>query len=403
MSFPLPLKSGGRIRVFHLIKRLAARHRITLLCLVDSEEDFAAHRAELAALCERVIGVRWRPGVMGLLGRVVRSGAWGVRLPVVVLNKRSAELAAALRELLRRDSFDVVQIEWIQMAQHVAESDLPLLARRGILVEHDVAWIPLERRAAVAAGVARWFWRREARLMQSFETAAAARCAAVVAMSSEDAARLAAQGLRNVTVVPNGVDVGYYREGVAPTKDPRTVIFIGWWRHDPNVDGLLFFLRDIWPLIIRDAPDARLVVVGAPVPAVRRAAARAPRVELAGYVPDVRPHLRAAAVSVVPLRVGGGTRLKILESMAAGTAVVSTSVGCEGLGLTPDQHLVVADAPDAFAAGVVRMLRDPALRQRIEREAFAAGAGFDWSRMADQMDDLYRRVSSGATRPPVTP
>ncbi|MFZ5876643.1 MAG: glycosyltransferase family 4 protein [Nitrospirota bacterium] len=398
MVTPLPLKAGGRVRVFNLLKRLAPRHRVTLLCLVDSDEEFAAHRAELEILCERVIGVRWRPGLQGLIGRVMRAGALGLRLPVVTLNKRSPKLAAVLRGLLRDERFDVVQIEWIQMAQHVAAEDFPLLARHGVLVEHDVAWIPLDRRAALASGAARWFWRREARLMRSFETGMAARCAHVVAVSPDDAARLQDQGLRNVSVVPNGVDVAYYRGDRAPAKDSRTLIFIGWLRHDPNVDGLLFFLNEIWPLVLRDEPDARLVVVGAPVPAVERAAARASRVELAGYVPDVRPRLRAAAASVVPLRVGGGTRLKILESMAAGTAVVSTSVGCEGLGLEPDRHLIVADEPGAFAAGVVRLLRDPALRQRLERDAFAVvTARYDWSNMADRMDEVYRRVAAGAS------
>jgi glycosyltransferase involved in cell wall biosynthesis len=401
---PLPLKAGGRIRVFNLLKRLAARHRITLLCLVDSDDEFSAHRAELDALCERVIGVRWRPGVLGLTWRVTRAGTLGLRLPVVALNKRSPELAARLRDMLRDERFDVVQVEWIQMAQHVAAGDLPVFSRRGVLVEHDVAWIPLERRAALASGVARWFWRREARLMRSFETGIAERCAQVVAMSPDDAAHLEAEGLRNVAVVPNGVDVAYYTEDPAPAKEPLTLIFIGWLRHDPNVDGLLYFLGEIWPLVLRDAPEARLVVVGAPVAAVSRAVARATRVELAGYVPDVRPRLRAATASVVPLRVGGGTRLKILESMAAGTAVVSTSVGCEGLGLEPDRHLVVADEPAAFAAGVIRVLRDPALRRRMEQDAFdAVRARYDWSIMADRMDEVYRRVAELASIAGATP
>jgi glycosyltransferase involved in cell wall biosynthesis len=404
MVSPLPLKAGGRIRVFNLLKRLAARHRITLLCLVDSDEEFSAHRAELEALCERVIGVRWRPGVFGLTGRVIRAGRLGFGLPVVALNKRSPELAATLRGLVRDGQFDVVQIDWIQMAQHVDALDLPLLARRGVLVEHDVAWLPLERRAALASGAARWFWRREARLMRSFEIGMAARCAQVVAMSPDDAARLEAQGLRNVTVVPNGVDIGYYTADPAPAKEPFTLMFIGWMRHDPNVDGLLYFLHEIWPLVLRDVPDARFVVVGSPVAVVSRAVARATRVELAGYVPDVRPRLRAATVSVVPLRVGGGTRLKILESMAAGTAVVSTSVGCEGLGLEPDRHLMVADEPAAFAAGVVRVLRDPALRQRIERDAFdAVSARYDWSIMADRMEEVYRRIAAGTSNPGAMP
>jgi glycosyltransferase involved in cell wall biosynthesis len=121
-------------------------------------------------------------------------------------------------------------------------------------------------------------------------------------------------------------------------------------------------------------------------------------------VPDVRPRLRAATASVVPLRVGGGTRLKILESMAAGTAVVSTSVGCEGLGLEADRHLVVADEPAAFAAGVIRVLRDPALRRRMERDAFdAVSARYDWSRMAARMDEVYRGVAARSSNPGTAP
>jgi glycosyltransferase involved in cell wall biosynthesis len=405
MVSPLPLKAGGRIRVFNLLKRLAARHRITLLCLVDSDEEFARHRTELASLCERVIGVGWRPGLAGLIGRAIRAGSRIARLPVVVLNKRSPELAEALRGLLRAESFDVVQIEWAHMAQHVDAADRALLARRGVLVEHDVSWLPLERRAALAAGPARWFWRREARLMRAYEREEASAFRAVVAVSPDDAERLAADGARNVTVVPNGVDVAHYTEGPSPAKDPRTLIFIGWLRHDPNVDGLLYFLDEMWPVIVRCVPDARLVVIGAPVPAaVRRAAARAGAVELAGYVADVRPALRAAAVSVVPLRVGGGTRLKILESMAAGTAVVSTSVGCEGLGLEPERHLLVGDEPGAFASHVVRVLRDPALRQRLEREAFdLVKSRYDWSSMADRMDEVYHRVGAGDVPSGTTP
>jgi glycosyltransferase involved in cell wall biosynthesis len=126
---------------------------------------------------------------------------------------------------------------------------------------------------------------------------------------------------------------------------------------------------------------------------VRRAAVAWPSVELAGYVEDVRPLLRAATASVVPLRIGGGTRLKILESMAAGTAVVSTSIGCEGLGAEPGRHLLVGDGPDAFAREVVRVVTDPALRARLERDALAfVRSRYEWSSIAETMDGVYRAM-----------
>jgi glycosyltransferase involved in cell wall biosynthesis len=395
MSFPLPLKSGGRIRVFHLIKRLAAHHTITLLCLADSPTDVQRHVAELAPYCERVEAVRWRPGRLALLGRLL--AAWPQVLfgvPLVVLNKRSPELAWRLRRLLHEEKFDAVQIEWIQMTQHIDRADWPLIQQRGVLVEHDVAWLPLERRAALARGIGRWFWRWEARRMRAYEVAMARRFARVVAVSPEDANRLHGAGVAAVDVVPNGVHVTYYQEGPRSEKAPRTLLFIGWLRHDPNIDAILHLLDDIYPLVIAEIPDARVQIVGMPIPSsVRRAAARWPLVELAGYVTDVRPLLRAATVSVVPLRVGGGTRLKILESMAAGTAVVSTSIGCEGLGLEPERHLLVGDDAEAFARGVVRLLRDPAARATLEREALAAvTARYDWNVAAKAMNEVYLKL-----------
>ncbi len=395
MVFPLPLKAGGRIRVFHLIKRLAARHTITLLCLADSPADVERHFADLAPYCERVETVPWRPGLRGFLGRLL--SAWPLLfrgVPLVVLNKRSPALARRLRTLIREGAFDAVQIEWIHMAQHVGEAEWPTLERRGVLVEHDVAWLPLERRASLSRGPARWFWLGEARRMRAYEEAAARRFARVVAVSPDDAERLRRAGAARVDVVPNGVDVAHYAESPRPEKAPRTLVFIGWLRHGPNVDAIRHFLDEIFPRVARDLPDVRLTIVGAPVgSAVRRSASRWSSVDLAGYVEDVRPLLRAATASVVPLRIGGGTRLKILESMAAGTAVVSTSIGCEGLGAEPGRHLLVGDGPDAFARQVVRVLTDPALRARLERDALAfVQSRYDWSSITETMDGVYRAM-----------
>lgn len=392
MSFPLPLKAGGRIRVFHLIKRLAARHQITLLCLADSPAEVTRHLPELHAYCERIETVPWRPGLLGLLGRLLLGGWRRLDLPLVVLNKRSPELARRLRALLREGRYDLVQIEWAQMAQHVDEADRSFLQRAGVLIEHDVAWVPLAQRAALAAFPARWFWRREARLMRTYEEATWGRFARVVAVSDVDARRI--RPADRVAVVPNGVEAAFYAEPPTPPKAPHTLIFIGWLRHGPNVDAIRFFLEAVYPTIVRGIPGVRLMIVGAPVSrAIARLASRASSVELTGYVPDVRPLLRAATASVVPLRIGGGTRLKILESMAAGTAVVSTAIGCEGLGLEPGRHLLVGDGPEAFAREAVRVMTDPALREGLEREALAlVRSRYDWSSIAETMDGVYRSM-----------
>lgn len=390
MSFPLPPKSGGRLRVFNLLKHLAPRHRITLLTLADSVEDVARYLPDLERRCERVVVVPWRSGSAALAGRVIRSIGWLGTLPLSVINKRSAALSSALRELLRRETFDVVQIEWIQMAQHVHHADWPLLARRGVLVEHDVAWLPLDRRVPVAWGIARRFWAREARLMRAHEEAVWRRFATVVTMSEDDARHVRPITDR-VSAVPNGVDVTHYAECLDAKRNDHTLLFVGWFRHDPNVDALRYFLESIYDRIVGRHPDVRLRIVGSHVPrAVERLASRRPSIELVGYVEDVRPELAHAAVSVVPLRVGGGTRLKILESMAAGTPVVTTSIGCEGLEVEAGRHLLVGDTPEAFAACVSDLLTDADTRQRVAGEARSlVESRYDWSRSAQILEEVY--------------
>ncbi len=393
MSFPLPLKSGGRLRVFHLIRELSARHRITLLTQADSPEDVERHLPELERLCERVIVVPWRAGLAAFAWRALRGAGRWRGLPLTVLNKRSESLARTLHALLGRERFDVVQIEWIQMAQHVHADDWPFLARRGVLVAHDVAWLPLERRAQVTVGAVRWLWRREARLMRGYEESVWRRVARVVAMSEEDAGRVRPVTDR-VAVAPNGVDVAHYADCARGPRASKTLLFIGWFRHDPNVDAMRWFLESIYGLIARRHPDARLRIVGAHAPrAIARMAARWPSVDLVGYVGDVRALLADSMVSVVPLRVGGGTRLKILESMAAGTPVVSTSVGCEGLAAEPGRHLLVGDTPEAFAGAVSDLLDDAARRERVAREALAfVRSRYDWSRAAEALDEVYHSL-----------
>lgn len=390
MSFPLPPKSGGRLRVFNLIKHLAPRHRVTLLTLADSVEDVARYLPDLEQRCERVVVVPWRSGPAALAGRVIRCIGLLGTLPLSVINKRSPSLAGTLRELLRRESFDVVQIEWIQMIQHAADEHWALLGQRGVLVEHDVAWLPLERRAEVSTGAARWFWRREAVLMRAYEEAAWRRVARIVAVSEDDARRVRPV-VDRVSVVPNGVDAAHYAACVNRKRNDHTLLFVGWFRHDPNVDALRYFLESVYDRIVKRHPEVRLRIVGAHLPrAVERLVARRSSIRLDGYLDDVRPALAEAAISVVPLRVGGGTRLKILESMAAGTPVVTTSIGCEGLEVEAGRHLLVGDSPEAFAACVSDLLTDADKRRGVAREARSlVESRYDWSRSAAVLERVY--------------
>ena len=212
--------------------------------------------------------------------------------------------------------------------------------------------------------------------------------------SAADERRLLDQvpGVRTA-VIPNAADVEYYQpRSTDPPLDGRTVVFFGLLSYVPNVDGVTHFVQDIWPRIAEAHPDARLKIVGGRPPLSLQALA-GPRVELTGFVQDLRPHLAAATAVVVPLRLGGGTRLKIVEGMAMGKAIVSTTLGAEGIEAVPGRDLLVEDHPAAFADAVSRLLSDHGLAARIGQSARRlAVQRYSWSGAAQALEDFYRRI-----------
>jgi glycosyltransferase involved in cell wall biosynthesis len=196
----------------------------------------------------------------------------------------------------------------------------------------------------------------------------------------------------HIAVVPNGVDL----EGFAPSTSMRTkhsLLFLGMMNYHPNDDGVQFFLKEIFPAIRASIPDVHLTIVGGEPSAAVRAAA-SPQITVTGLVPDVRPYLASAEVLIVPLRAGGGTRLKLLEAMAAGIPAVSTSIGCEGLGAVHDQHLLIADGAEAFARTVIRLLGDAGKRQRLaERARQFVMTRYGWTQIGEVLQAQYNALA----------
>ena len=302
----------------------------------------------------------------------------------------------ALHELLRKTRFDVVVLEAPFLAHHPFRSAPPgAPAPKIVLDEHNIEH-DLARQSAQAgeSPMRRLYHSVNWRKVKAEEIEAWRRADGVCFTSSDDDARARAlvPEIRS-TVVPNAVDVDYFRpEPSLPASDGQTLLFFGTMNYFPNQDGVRYLLQEIWPILEKSHARARVKIVGShPMPEVL--AMRGPRVEVTGLVDDVRPHLAGAAAIVVPLRVGGGTRFKILEAMSMGKPVVSTTIGAEGISAVPGEQILLADQPEAFARAAARLLDDAALAERL------GGAGrtliegrYSWAAAGAQMERFVEEL-----------
>jgi glycosyltransferase involved in cell wall biosynthesis len=305
-------------------------------------------------------------------------------------------LQRALDQVLRARRFDIVNLEFsflghFELRQAPPGERLPALVVDSHNIDYELvrqyarAGVSLARRLYAGAN-----WRK----LRREELGTYRDADGVYLCSAADERRLLDQvpGVRTA-IIPNAADVEYYQpRPTDPRPDGRTVVFFGILSYVPNLDGVIHFVQNIWPRIADAHPDARLKIVGGRPPPSLLALA-GPRVELTGFVPDLRPHLAAAAAVVVPLRLGGGTRLKIVEAMAMGKAIVSTTLGVEGIEAVPGRDLLVEDEPAAFADAVNRMLTHPDLAALIGQSARRlAVERYSWSGAAQILEGFYRQL-----------
>jgi polysaccharide biosynthesis protein PslH len=384
---PFPPRGGGEQRMYQMLRLVAQQHEVHLLTFAT---DDAAERGldPLRAHC-RVHAVR---APKHTVGRRVRT-LFGSTMPDMALRGHDATYARALAQLLQDVRFDVVQAESIEMAQYgCAEQG----AKRRPLWVYDAfnAEYLLQRRAlftdmrrvrrlgAAAYSLVQWWKLRryEGRLAQRFDL--------LLAVSSADQRHLAqlAPALPSA-VVPNGVDTTFFRPlSAINAAAPPVALFTGTLDFRPNVDALGWFVRDVWPVLRARRPDLELCVVGQrPVPAVQELGG-VEGVHIVGAVEDVRSWFGRATVYVLPMRVGGGVRLKLLETWAMGVPCVSTSLGVEGIPeFEPGEHALVADDVPAFVHAVERLLDDGALRDALRQRARTLAESYDWRPIVERM------------------
>jgi sugar transferase (PEP-CTERM/EpsH1 system associated) len=392
----LPLDKGGKLRTWHVMRHLAARHDITYLSFCDPQQPRADHTG-MADVCAHLHTVPRTDPAKGTPRFYADAARYLVDpVPYGVAKYRSEAFRSTLARLLRDQRFDALVCDFLVPIVNMPER-LPCPA---ILFTHNVEAEIWRRHAENASNpVFKFLLGQQWRRMLRFERAALNRFELVLAVSDADREtfkRLYPDALRAPAhVVQTGVDTTYFAPSGSAGRRAH-LVFTGSMDWLPNEDGMQHFVRDILPLVRKEEPDVTLSIIGrAPTPSVKKLAEDA-GIEVTGRVDDVRPHIAAGAVYIVPLRIGGGTRLKIFEAMGMGKAVVSTTVGAEGLPVTPDHDIVIADAPADFAAAVVRMIRDRDARERIEGAARRLVVErYDWSAVAHDFEEALGRVLRG--------
>jgi len=390
----LPLDKGGKLRTWHLMRHLAQRHEITYLAFKEPGQPAADvdGMREVAARVETVTRAEPAKGTL----RFYADAAMHLvdPLPYAVGKYRSREFKRRLKALLDTQSFDLVVCDFLFPAVNLPKR-LPCPA---VIFTHNVESEIWRRHAETRTGtIEKALYGAQYRRMLRYERTTLARFEGVLAVSDADRQTFAAlypEAIRQPAhVVPTGVDTDYFAPAPGAPAPP-TLVFTGSMDWLPNEDAMQYFCRDILPLIRAEEPDVRLSIVGrAPTPAVKRLA-EAEGILVTGRVDDVRPYMRDAMVYVVPLRIGGGTRLKIFEAMSMGKAVVSTTVGAEGLPVMDGRHVMLADEPTSFARAVVRLLRDTDARARLESAARALVLEqYDWSAVAGSLESALLRFA----------
>ncbi len=390
-QLPYPPQQGTSLRNFHIIRGLAERHELTLLSFLEENQTAEPQAiAPLRALCQQIETVAVpRRSLAVRLWQLVSS-----RLPDMAHRLHSPPFALALRRLLAENHFDVVQVEGIELARYM--DAIRIASETRLVFDNHNAETELQRRNFLTdlAQPRRWpaaaYSWVQVRRLRRFERWACVTADAVVAVSEAD--RIHLQSLlpnvqSPISVIPNCIDTQAYQQPVTPLS--FDLLFSGKMDYRPNVDAVLWFADEVWPLICQRRPSTTWVIVGQK-PHERLDRLRGlPGVTMTGWVENIRPYLAGAQVVVIPFRIGSGTRLKLIEAMAAGRAIVSTPVGAEGFPVRHGDHLLLAETAEEMAAAVLQLLDRPEKQKHLGKMAQEFVQQYDWRYVVPKFEELY--------------
>jgi len=389
---PYPLTDGGAIGIYNITKSLAELgHEITLVTFpLDDESETREALAAISKYAKIEMVSKPLPARWQVLLRTMFRGAYPIE------RRMMPEMFALLKQILERERFDIVHVDHAHMGRYglwlKQEYGLPIVLREhnfeALIYERFAKTEPNPAKRFIAAIHGKRLKREEIHFLKNFD--------AIAAITNEDAElmRRAAPDA-NIRVIPAGVDTDYFHPSDLP-EDPNRILWIGSLAWDPNYDAVRYFLTSIFPLILQEKPNSKFDVIGTESRRLRKYAAPfGERVRLLGRVPDVRDYLARSAVLVVPLRIGGGMRLKLLDFFAAGKAVVATSIAAEGNKGQDRLHILLRNDPESFAEGIVELLASDAFRKTLGGNARTLVLEvYSWNRIAQELTNLYEHAAA---------
>lgn len=387
-----PVDKGGKIRTYQMLKELKKNHHITYLTLDDGSADADAiekaseYAHETITIPHRTAAKFTAKFYLELINNLIS------KLPYALQKYVSAEMRDATEKLVKERNFDVLVCDFLTPAVNLPAN----LNAATLLFQHNVEAMIWRRHYEIAASaVKKAFMKMQWRRMFEYEKETCGRFDWVAAVSKEDAETMRGEyEIETVSDIPTGVDTEFFAPDKDAEKDEFNLVFTGSMDWLPNEDAIRWFTEEILPLIRRQIPQVSLTVVGRnPFPGLVELSTKDAAIVVTGRVPDVRPFMNKASVYIVPIRIGGGTRLKIYEAMAMELPIVSTRIGAEGLPLEDGEEILLRDSPQEFADAVAKLLKDKTLARKIGRQAAkTVREKYGWQKVADDFAGLCEKA-----------
>lgn len=386
---PYPLLSGGQIRTYNLLKKMAKLHDITLFALIKNDDE-KQYIKELEKYCHKV-RVFKRSSKPFTLKNILKTAFSSY--PFLVIRNHVGEVIDAIREEIETNQYDLIHAETFYMMPHIPKTDIPV-----ILVEQTIEYLGYESFAqGTKWQILRPFFNLDIKKIKYWEKYYWQTCNQLVTMSEDDKKFIEKEvgNKTPITVVANGVDTAWFAEKKFHKKTTPTLLSVGTFKWLPNIEAVKFLVNQVWPLIKTKRPDVKLWIVGnAPTEEILDYAQKDSQIEVSGRVPDIREAFSGAHILLAPVFSGKGTRYKILEAMASGTPIIATSIAVEGLGVTNGEEVLITNDATAMADTALKLLDDQNLQQKLSRSGQTfVSQNFDWDLIAQKLDEVYLKFA----------